>query len=433
MSRALGMVAALAVSSVGLGACSVALGRSTGGAPAVASAAGTEAPAAAASDATAAAPSAPPPSSCRAPAARDRAAQPPALSSPASPWLAVAGDRPAPLPLDEPSAKFANVIPREDRETCDAAHDHCLRECTWLALDARATDKGAREAWVGHFRPDGMFVTPFTGGELERDYVAYRTVPATKRLLRPGVLVAVRDWNGSELPQREVEAFGNWKIGTLASVDWEDRILRVVDEADPFRLSAARIVVLQYSKGGKVALAPGLRKDEIVVAADEVLAPQVATRAKRDPWSQVDKAGQPLAVTDDRPLDTVVTSCGAAQDHCLRAWVWFATDGIAVQPARFDGKTFTTLRNGRAIAGPAYRTEPATAETLHVGAEVFIPEMSLGSEESAHTMRWYPVKVVSIDAAAGTFTATGNAQPIAIDRARIPALIWLAGSPAEKL
>lgn len=205
---------------------------------------------------------------------------PPIPAQPADPWLAVTDGQPAALPVPEKRLKRASVYARTQPATCDGAHDHCFRDCTWIVRDPRQEGIRTFVAAPAHRRPDGMFTLPSSDhryqvgtGEAVQDlapgYDAYRTVPATRRLLEPGRMVAVLE----RVPTSEREAMAPWRVGKLYQLDWDGQTVQLVGSPDRYPLAATRVVVLTYRDGGAVELADGLSKDQIGVRADETIAP----------------------------------------------------------------------------------------------------------------------------------------------------------------
>ncbi len=337
--------------------------------------------------------------------------------TPVDPWIAVGGERP--ISVDTWNAKR----PAAD---CSAMHDHCLRECVWFEAGQEAHFLKPRLAGYDlGYRNDQTMIDDDVP-------VIYRTVPATRRQLTPGVIVTA-----VEYPNRTAtEEGGGWRMGRLDRVDHKSGKFYMVGEAQPFWLSAARVAVLSYRVGGKVDILDGRKRAELAVRPDELFLPLEATAAVNDPWSQVGKDGQPLEVTDDRAFETTVADCSAKHDHCLRPWAWLVdiTDGVSA--ARFVGGEFvdgagTPLKSHRL----AYRTAPATRATLKVGAKVFVyghGGQSLSTEVDAHGDDWSLVTVKDIRTD-GTFTVKEESWTPKIEEARVPVLFWFPGDKAEKV
>lgn len=233
---------------------------------------------------------APTESTCRVPRSYEVSEQPPLRERPADPWLAVEGDLPrVALPKIVGGSTYrANIVVRPELTPCDARHDHCLRDCTWFvfwkSISGAVPGAWRPTQWVApsHFSTTGTFVmthgTGRHGFNEDGDFEAYRTVPATKRLLRPGVKVVVPAQffdKAPTLPANEVAAFDVWSVGTLYEVDWDAGTLYLERVKPPIPIAAARVVVLSYAKGSpKVQLAPGFSRDEIVVKPEETVAPR---------------------------------------------------------------------------------------------------------------------------------------------------------------
>jgi hypothetical protein len=56
------------------------------------------------------------------------------------------------------------------------------------------------------------------GNTFDPGYVAYRTVPATKKLLAEGRLVAVQE----QVPENEVAALSSWTMGTVLKLNFQE-------------------------------------------------------------------------------------------------------------------------------------------------------------------------------------------------------------------
>lgn len=221
--------------------------------------------------------------------------QPAIRTSPADPWLGVKGDLPADglatkeqvaaaqkRDLDTVSARDTNIYARDDDGTCDAAHDHCLRDCTWFAMylhyeEHTQNPKDAQNVVVpGHFRDRVFYPPPHLTARwnVEDEFEAVRTVPAVKRLLKPGVRVIVPSqmmWDSPpDVLTQEKQMFTPWIIGTVREVNWDKNILLLQGVMSPLTLNYARVVVLTYKKDGKVVLAPGFTRDQIALKPGEV-------------------------------------------------------------------------------------------------------------------------------------------------------------------
>lgn len=179
----------------------------------------------------------------------------PPSDGPVDPWRAVDGGRPRVLP---------HVIsPSVDRGAarCDAAHDHCLRDCAWIVTTdvtpmTRAPSAVERDATADGF--DGL---------AESDaFVAYRSLPVTRRNLDVGALVLASE----ELPKPGSE----WLVGRVESIDWAEGSVRLEGQRRAFELAFARRAVLGYGRGGEVHDLAGLEAAQLTVRADELILPR---------------------------------------------------------------------------------------------------------------------------------------------------------------
>ncbi len=227
----------------------------------------------------------PPSDGCRPATSRATKNQPPPLSRPANPWQAIKDDRPVPAAIRFNDSQ-AYVRGRQEVTSCDAQHDHCLRECSWLfepypneATKALVGFGGLefvndpaspiQRGWMTTYRPDGTFAGEKIRRRAECDFIAYRTIPAVKRLLTPGIRVI--GFTGSAL-SNEYEALSeDWRAGVVRKIDEDAGVLFIKRSTEPWPLATIRIPVLRYQKGGKVELMPGFTKDEITVRPDDVL------------------------------------------------------------------------------------------------------------------------------------------------------------------
>ncbi|MEZ4403654.1 MAG: hypothetical protein R3B06_26760 [Kofleriaceae bacterium] len=200
----------------------------------------------------------------------------PTLTAPSNPWDAVDDGVPAALPLGENQGRGASVNGRGGVVGCDAAHDHCLSACTWFVRDPRESQPRIFFARVAHRVTDGTFKVPVGSGSefqfsaFDQTYVAYRTVPATRRLLVPGRKVAVRERS----PVDEAEAFARWTMGDLLRVDEVAGTVQLKGAKDVYPLAATRVVVLTSRGGAQVELTEGLTPADVVVRPDEVFLPR---------------------------------------------------------------------------------------------------------------------------------------------------------------
>jgi hypothetical protein len=109
---------------------------------------------------------------------------------------------------------------REGKDTCDAAHNHCLHSNSWFL--AGAPGLGPYQA-VLVFRFEGRFYRWKDVEERDRGR-AYHTVPATASNVAPGAKVLVfhppgsDDW-GPPRSAAEARDSENWGLLEVASVD----------------------------------------------------------------------------------------------------------------------------------------------------------------------------------------------------------------------
>lgn len=201
----------------------------------------------------------------------------PPPARPADPWVALDHEQPAVIPVKIHVA-HAGVLAMDDVGPCDAAHDHCFRDCSWLVKDAEETGVRQWIGTVGHRVADGHFVTP--GGALRTSFraggiqvfdpgfIAYRTVPAARRLLAPGRLVAAMD----HVPVNEQEALSGWRMGTVLKLDEAAGTVQLAGSKDTYPLAATRVVVASWQEGGKVTPVEGISRDAARVTSEEVYA-----------------------------------------------------------------------------------------------------------------------------------------------------------------
>ncbi len=256
--RTAALVAAL---SLPLGACSLlAKGGALGGAPR--------------------APDGPPPPVATEGGALTRAYDhlPPYLDAPSDPWTSVVGDQPRRL-----SATAAEGwVVRSTDFACTAVHDHCVTPETWLLesdVDARRAPAGHGTAVAFGLGPDGPVVptnVQRSAGLPAEPYTAYRTVPATRKNLATGALVAVIPFPETHL-HRGGEVFTTtWYLGTVTRVDWDLGLVYLAGRDQAYWLSGARTAVLAWRPGGPVEVLGGRPRDALAVRADEVVSPEPA-------------------------------------------------------------------------------------------------------------------------------------------------------------
>lgn len=363
-------------------------------------------------------------------AARRR--QPPAR--PAAPDDGLDGTAPRVMPADAERFGFYNHGPAD----CSAAHDHCLPAWAWILEPADQATKAVR---VGQVAGRGrtaerpwVFGPGMTAYDDGIPLIAYRTVPATATLARPGALAFARE-SPEQQPESERTAMqGDWRMGVIESVDLAAGKVRLVGHPDPYWLSATRIGALRLGTDGRI---------ERLVTGGDLTArtppPPPPRGGASDPWAAIDSAGQPRAQTDTSPLEvTRSVPCDAAHDHCLRPWAWFTLDGNRPMVVRRVGAAFKLVNaiddyTDLTAKDYAYRTVPATAANLPPGALVFFRHHAPPHEADAHREPWESGTVATVNPAAGTFTIRGDTRSLAIASARVAVVRWFPGERAEAM
>lgn len=358
--------------------------------------------------------------------------QPPAR--PAAPDDGLDGTAPRVMPADAERFGFYNHGPAD----CSAAHDHCLPAWAWILEPADRATKAIR---VGQVAGRGRTADrPWVFGPGMTAYddgvalIAYRTVPATATLARPGALAFAREYPEQQ-PESELTAMQHdWRVGVIESVDLAAGKVRLVGHPDPYWLSATRIGAIRIGADGRI--------DRLVTGGDlAASAPPIAAPrgGAADPWAAIDSAGQPRAQTDTSPLEaTPSVPCDAAHDHCLRPWAWFTLDGNRPMVVRRVGTAFklvNAIDDYAALteADYAYRTVPATAAKVASGALVFFRHHPPPHEGDAHREPWESGTVATVNPAAGTFTIRGDSRSHALASARVAVVRWFPGERAEAI
>ncbi len=376
------------------------------------------------------APVASPGSGCRAPTSTMREGQPPFLDRPADPWQAVRDGKPL-----SAGGRGRRILTRETGgPTCDAQHDHCLRECVWFAE--------GRETLPFLFDGDKTWF-PLAGGNLEEGYdtfAMYRTTPASRATLKVGALVFARS-GGQAVPNDENDAFGDpdngqnaaWVSGKVQAVDVAAGTMMLEGFADPFFLSSARVAVLVYRPGQPVQALPGVEPK--AAPNDQLFMPMAKRGGFEDPWKQVDDAGQPRTSTELGALITFNQDCSSTHNHCLRPSVWMLETRRAVRPVHWDGHAWVSLVPGPVFDDPgkAYRTRPAQAGDVRVGQFVIAFESvraPISEVEAYDTDKWRAGKIASIGV--DTVQLEGGRTAFPIDNLRVPLVWWFPGEKAEK-
>ena len=356
-----------------------------------------------------------------------RQRQPPAR--PSDPWSSVDGDRPRGVPDDD------YAFTREAQD-CSAAHDHCMPPWMWILEGQHSVDGGTDRIAVSCWWKRGETAcrtAPPPG------YTAYRTVPATRRMLVQGSLAVALDYPSKAPASEEAVSQSYWNVGVVASVDWTAGKVFLVGHDGPYWISAARVPVLAWKEGGKVEIIGKRSRDQLAVAADEVVQPANDVARVADPWSQVGKDGAPIEPKDTVRLERKESvRCDAAHDHCLRPWAWFTEDGPKVRPVMFKNGTMNQVFdidrlgavNGKAMS---YRTVPATGDNLKQGALAFFTQSDIQHESDAFSTEWLGGTVVEVQPEAGVFKVEGDSRYWKIRHARVAVIAWFPGEKAEKL
>jgi hypothetical protein len=363
-------------------------------------------------------------------------------AAPVDPWAAVDGDGPVRTAGGDDDL---HMKVREAAADCTAAHDHCLMRNAWfLESDGRRErDPIHRNAALylfgpgpdGHFRPiagNAGYAEDLSGG-----YTAYRTVPATRKNLAKGALIVGLEYPDTKLENGDDPWLAFWHLGVVDRVDWKTGKLYLIGREDPFWIAWSRVAVLSWKPGGKVEILRGKKRNELAVAAADVILPAKAAASVNDPWSEVGPDKQPKAVTDDAPIEnTTSVKCDAAHDHCLRPWVWMVeSEGWGV-PGRFSGGKFryaTDPKEAIRQAGLAYRTVPATIATVHAGGTVFVAPESMYPQHEREAMsdHWILAKVGEVAAEASLIKLEGKDAYVSLSRVRVPVVQWFPGEEAE--
>jgi hypothetical protein len=356
-------------------------------------------------------------------------------AAPVDPWAGVANDQP--VRISDEDASSLKV--RDIESDCSAVHDHCLMRKTWFIegdsqRDSNLEHRYAVPAVFGPDEPGPPWNVQANRPNTSGGYTAYRTVPATATLLAAGALVAALNYP-AVAPSSGGAAYGQtWNFGIVDRVDWSAGRLYLVARTEPFQIASTRVAVLSWSPGGKLSILGGHDRKQIVVAANDVIAPKADTGSIADPWSAVGADKQPMVVIDRDPILAIADrSCDAAHDHCLRPWVWFvASKGDAV-PGRWTGQRFVPADSvdGRIErAGMAYRTVPATSANLHKSAVVVVystDSAGPSAEDDALGPHWQLGKVAEVRADAGLVKLDGDDDYRNLALVRVAVLQWFPG------
>ena len=176
--------------------------------------------------------------------------QPPAR--PAAPDDGLDGSAPRVMPADAERFGFYNHGPAD----CSAAHDHCLPAWAWILEPADRATKAIRVGQVaGRGRTADrpwVFGPGMTAYDDGIPLIAYRTVPASATLARPGALAFAREYPEQQPESERTAMQDDWRMGVIESVDLAAGKLRLVGHPGPYWLSATRIGALRLGADGRI-------------------------------------------------------------------------------------------------------------------------------------------------------------------------------------
>jgi hypothetical protein len=197
-------------------------------------------------------------------------------SAPADPWIAVQGDQPKRWPKE--ASEHWKV--RSDEHDCNAKSDHCLQKDAWFIVKDRdvARYMPTTSGWTV-FDSEGNLTQAWNGrgvsvGRDEKDYTAFRTVPATKTNIKPGSAVIVLGRDIGKLGSEVHSYNSSWYYGFVDEVDVEGGFFTIKNKDDSFKLWGARVIVLSWKPGGKVEPVNGFAKNAMAVKASDVYLPE---------------------------------------------------------------------------------------------------------------------------------------------------------------
>jgi hypothetical protein len=192
-------------------------------------------------------------------------------SAPQDPWLAVDGDQPKRRARDQWTV-------RDTKGDCSAAHDHCLEPDTWFLVQAGDLSPDVDHvvtASVALFGPEGpLYASNVNTRTISENYVAFHTLPATRRSLVPGAIVfgiqRIDAAPTSGLHAAQVP----WHYGIVESVDLDVGVFKLAGDKDTMVLSGARVAVFKWAPGGKVEILGGKARNQLAVTANDVFLPE---------------------------------------------------------------------------------------------------------------------------------------------------------------
>jgi hypothetical protein len=192
----------------------------------------------------------------------------PLPDAPTDPWSAVKGDQP--ILFDAALGRTTRFTVPADKRPCTAARDHCLPSLAWMWVHEGESGP-VKTAIAVVLTSEGPAQPANARGNANSDnFIAYRTVPATKTNLVPGALVASHPL---AIPKDPENAWERWALGTVERVDWDLGLVWFERSKEPHFITSLRVAVLAYPKGGKVTIVGDKKRDELAVKAADVILP----------------------------------------------------------------------------------------------------------------------------------------------------------------
>jgi len=197
-------------------------------------------------------------------------------SAPADPWAGVANDQPVRWATPD------RWVLRENEAACTAKLDHCLVKEAWFVIDNDRLEGSKRRSGLELtgarwqvYGSDG-FMSPANttfAGLHSGDITAYRTVPATRHNVAPGV-IAIGLPHATPVPASARASYElGWTYGIVEEVDFDIGVYRLKGDSDTRPLAGARIAVLSWRPGEKVQIVGGKRRDQLAVQPTDVFLP----------------------------------------------------------------------------------------------------------------------------------------------------------------
>ncbi len=187
----------------------------------------------------------------------------PAPDRPTDPWAGVAGSKPVSIEMD--TFWWSS---RRESFACTAARDHCLPAVSWMWFpEAKLNMQGVSAKPIvftqeGARRPNNLMQLPAEA------FVAFRTVPATRKALVAGARIFVQP--GKPVPE---EPWDDWHVGTIDRVDWDMGFVYLTTAEEPYWITGARVPVLVWDATNGVKILDGKPRDALAVDARDVLLP----------------------------------------------------------------------------------------------------------------------------------------------------------------